>query len=58
MMPANPGHPPPVELCDVKFRNNTIARSVDPKKYRWTINDPRFPIGTGGEIISWQPCKP
>ena len=56
-MPANPGYPPPLERCDVKFRNGTIARNVDPKSYRWRNDDPAYPQPSAGDIISWQITK-
>jgi hypothetical protein len=53
-VPENRGHPPKVERCDIRFRNGTIARGVDPTKYRWK-DDPRFPPESAGDIIAWRP---
>jgi hypothetical protein len=54
MMPANTGTAPQVERCDIRFRNGTIARGVDPRKYRWLLNDPAFPPRSAGDIVRWQ----
>jgi hypothetical protein len=54
-VPANTGERPSHARVDIRFRNGTIARGVDPSKYRWTINDPKYPPDTAGEIRSWQP---
>lgn len=56
MMPANRGHAPDLELVDIRFRNGTIARNVDPKKYRWN-EDSRFPPQSAGDIVEWQQSK-
>jgi hypothetical protein len=55
-MPSNSGERPACETVDIKFRNGTIARRVDPKKYRWEA-DSRFPPQSAGDIVSWQPIK-
>lgn len=54
-MPPNTGTPPPHEAVDIKFRNGHIERSQDPKKWRWTIDDPKFG-NRDWEIASWQKC--
>lgn len=56
-MPRNTGEQPQLEKVDVKFRNGTIARGVDPTKYRWRNDDPRFPQPSAGDVIEWQPSK-
>ncbi|MFS0771058.1 hypothetical protein [Sphingomonas sp. 1P08PE] len=56
-MPDNTGRAPRHELVDIRFRNGTIARSVDPSKYRWSLDDPKFGGASPGDVVSWQPSK-
>ncbi|WP_198352364.1 hypothetical protein [Sphingomonas sp. MA1305] len=57
-MPANTGTPPRHELVDIRFRNGIIVRGIDPAKYRWTLDDPKYPPSFAFDILDWQPCKP
>lgn len=47
----NRGYPPNCDRCDIKFRNGTIKRDIDPKKYRWK---PRPTGESDFDIIEWQ----
>lgn len=54
----NDGERPLCELADLKFRNGQIVRAVDPRKYRWSIGDHRYPPDYGFDIVAYQVAKP
>lgn len=53
-MPKNTGTPPPYERVDIKFRNEVVVRGVEPRKYRWTLDDPKFGVGYEFDIVVFQ----
>ncbi len=53
-MNKNNGTIPNYELVDIQYNSGWIVRGVDPKKRRWTINDPKFPTNEW-DIKRWQP---
>jgi hypothetical protein len=53
-MPANIGQQPDAEAVDIRFRNGVVKRGVDPRKYRWTIGDRRYPPDYAYDIVKWQ----
>lgn len=53
-MATNNGTRPPVERCDIKFRNGLVRRDINPKDWRWTMNDPAFPANYDFDIIEWR----
>lgn len=57
-MPANTGEQPDAEAVDIRFRNGSVKRAVDPRKYRWTLNDRRYPPNYAYDIIQWQDVTP
>lgn len=53
-MPANTGHRPTADTVDLRFRGGTTARSVDPKRYRWTRDDSAYPPDYAFDIVTWR----
>jgi hypothetical protein len=53
-MPHNNGSPPPHELVDLRFRCGSVRRREDPKRWRWSIGDSRFPPDWAYDIVEWQ----
>jgi len=53
----NTGTPPPFEAVDIRFRGGVTARRINPKQYRWTLNDASYPRDYAFDIVEWQPAK-
>lgn len=53
----NIGEPPSCEKVDIRFRNDQIVRGVEPRKYRWTLDDRKFGEGYDFDIVDWQAAK-
>lgn len=53
-MPQNRGKPPPVALCDIRFRNGHVIRSTKPSKWRWDLGNPKYPKDWDFDIVQWK----
>lgn len=53
-MPNNKGKAPRVARCDIRFRNGDVERNTEPRLWRWSLDDPAFPIDCEWDIVSWQ----
>lgn len=56
-MPMNTGFKPDAGRVDIVFRCGQVLRDVDPKSYRWTLDDPEYPARYDYDIQRWQPSK-
>lgn len=56
-MPINAGVSPDEAYVDIVFRCGKVVRTIDPKTYRWTLNDPEYPPDYDYDIERWQPRK-
>lgn len=56
-MPKNTGTPPAVEFVDLRMRGGHIVRRAEPGKWRWSLDDARFPQEWAFDIESWQAVK-